>query len=742
MADTIRVEVTGRAANGGNNNATSSSQTINNTMGNGSGVSQNTTTPNPSANNFIPSYERMSQDIRREIMSRGVVMVPGSSNYNQIIQQITQQQRQLASQAITDKYDYKRSEVLQKQAEQENIINKKWDDKIADVVSRNPDNEERIRAVYDAKRQKELDNLSISTAMAIQNIAGEENQESNKVERDLQQAITALTEELRRGNPNSYLTGLREKYRESVWRRDNATTEEETREASLEARKIQADIARAMGGGNENPLQKFRAGWGVATAIGGIGLNAVNAYWANENAKINEINAAANGNAFGAMEADLARRRANWTAMGTGIGSVIGGAAGGILAAGGSMGIGTGAGIAMGAGIGGGAGSWLSSGLFSLLYGSEENQMRLGSMWADQEKRLQQFTDLALISSRRSGLGLDMERNSLLFGMSNRATANNISIYDLGYTSAQAAQNISQRIKQRGFADIDAFGSTDFSSAMTSDQLERVYGLSSGALSQLGSYDRYTLANGKNNANQNFANLIQSLRSRNTIGMTNEILRANEFLGYQTQLMEAQKSYMFAPSAEFAQRQLLAAQNAFGNNLDSRAISELAQMNTAIVKPQEGYAKTMTYDIIQQLFPETRGNLLAIRQKQYTENPEERMKIQQAMFNKLTDVYGGVDTTSGYLALSQYTGIESPERLKKWVEQMQQGMPTVETGSISKDVTPLKEQMQQVSKEMLKLQDSITQNISKEVSHLSGVADSMLTTFEAQLREIITELRR
>lgn len=741
MADTIRVEVTGRAANGGNNNTPSSSQTTNSTMG--SGVSQNTATSTSSTNNFIPSYERMSQDIRREIMSRGVVMVPGSANYNQIIQQISQQQRQLASEAITNKYDYRRSEVLQKHKEDEDNINKKWDDKINDLVSRNPANETRIREIYDSRRQRELDNLSISTAMAIQNISNEESQETNKVEKDLQQAITTLTEELRRGNPNSYLNNLREKYRETIWRRDNAATEEETREASIEARKIQADIARAMGGGNENPLQKFRAGWGVATTIGGIALNAVNAYWANENAKINEINAAANGNAFGAMEADLARRRANWTAMGTGIGSVIGGAAGGILAAGGSMGIGTGAGIAMGAGIGGGAGSWLSSGLFSLLYGSEENQMRLGSMWADQEKRLQQFTDLALISSRRSGLGLDAERNSLLSGIFNRTAANNISIYDLGYTSAQASQNISQRIRQRGFADIDAFGSTDFSSAMTSDQLERVYGLSSGSLSQLGSYDRYTLANGgRNNANQNFANLVQSLRSRNTLGMTNEILRANEFMGYQTQLMEAQKSYMFAPSAEYAQRQLLAAQNVFGNNLDSRAIAELSQMNSAIVKPQEGYAKTMTYDIIQQLFPETRGNLLAIRQKQYTEDPEERMKIQQAMFNKLTDVYGGVDTTSGYLALSQYTGIESPERLKKWVEQMQQGMPSIETGNIAKDVLPLKEQMQQVSKEMLKLQDNITQNISKEVSHLSGVADSMLTTFESQLREIISELRR
>lgn len=741
MADTIRVEVTGRAATSGGN-AAQPSQTTSNIS---SGVAQNANASTAtSPDNLVPSYERMAQDIRREIMSRGVVMVPGSSNYNQIVQQITQQQRQLASQAITDKYDYKRSEVLSQHSEREEAINQKWDEKIADVISRNPANEDRIRDVYDAKRQKELDNLSISTATALQNINNDENQETNKIERDLQQAIASLTEELRRGNPNSYIGSLRERYREAIWRRDNAETEAEAREASIEARKVQADIARAMGGG-ENPLQKFRAGWGVATTLGGIGINAVNAYWANENAKVNELNSAANGNAFGAMEADLARRRANWTAVGTGIGSALGAVGGGILAAGGSLGIGTGAGIAAGAGMGGGAGGWLSSGIFSLLYGSEENQMRLGSMWADQEKRIQQFTDLAFITNSRSGLGLNQERNDLLAGLSSgtRGTANNISIYDLGYTSAQASQNIAQRIKQRGFSDMDAYGATDFSTALTADQLERVYGMSSGSLSQLGSYDRYTLANGgRNNANQDFANLVQSLRSMNTLGMTNESLRANEFMGYQTQLMEAQKAYMEAPSAEYAQRQLLAAQNVFGNNLDSRAIAELGQMNQAIVRPQEGYAKTMTYDVIQQLFPQTRGNLLAIRQKQYSENPEDRMKIQQAMFNKLTDVYGDVNTTSGYLALSQYTGIENPERLRKWVQQMKSGLPTVETGDIAKDVAPLKEQMQEVSKEMLKLQDSITKDISDNVSHLSGVATEMLNTFRGQLNDIVNELRK
>ena len=227
-----------------------------------------------------------------------------------------------------------------------------------------------------------------------------------------------------------------------------------------------------------------------------------------------------------------------------------------------------------------------------------------------------------------------------------------------------------------------------------------------------------------------------------TLGMSGgQTLRANEFMSYQMQLMEMQKGWM-NPNSEFAIRQLLAAQSAFGNNLDDRAISEIGQMNNAITHPQEGYSKTLLYDVIQNEFKDTRGNLLAIRQKQFSDDPAVRERIQRAMFRRLTDMFGGVNTTSGYMALSQYTGIEDPDRLKAWVNRMQKGLPEVTEGSIATATAPIKDYTPQVTKEMMQYQDKTVVDINENLQSLAGVADQMLTTFRRQLQEIVTELRK
>ena len=53
---------------------------------------------------------------------------------------------------------------------------------------------------------------------------------------------------------------------------------------------------------------------------------------------------------------------------------------------------------AAGAGVGGGVGTWIGNNAFNLIYGEEVNQAKLGSMWADQEKRLNAYSQLALIA--------------------------------------------------------------------------------------------------------------------------------------------------------------------------------------------------------------------------------------------------------------------------------------------------------------------------------------------------------
>lgn len=680
----------------------------------------------------MPTYDRMAQDIRREILSRGVLMVPGSSNWNQMMNTISTTQKNNANKALDIKYDEKFNALdQQRKAERQSItddIEQKRRNALANTTD--PLRIAEINRNFDKELSKRLLKIDSKFAPEFAKLEGEANTERVKVEQDLTRIIQELTEELKRGNPDSYLNKLKHERQVAAWKRDNADTEDEVQKASKEIADIDKRIAKAMGR-NGNILQRFGAGWGSAVGVAKIGTDAWNAYLTNTGMQISEVSSAANGNAFAAMEQDYNRRKMIASAWGSGIGGVMLGTIGGLLGAFTSAGFGTGAGIAGGAALGTGAGAYLGSSIFSMMHGKEENQIKLGSLWSDQEKRIQEYNQLAMMV--RSGQGIGDTRERLMKGLRAYTTAGELNLYDLGYTSFQASKMFSQRLGQRGFmkSEDDAYYN-----ALNAEALERVYNMSNGSLGQLSAYDRYG-----NNANQDIANLVASLSRMGTIGMSGgQTLRANEFMSYQTQLMEMQKGWM-NPNADFAQRQLLAAQNIFGNNLDSRAISEIGQMNNAITNPQDGYAKVMTYDVIQQLFPETRGNLLAIKQKMFSNSAEDRMKIQRAMFDKISDVYGGIDTTSGYLAFSQYTGIQDPDRLRGWVRQMREGLPDVAKGSIQSDTEAMKEYIPKISKDMAKYQDTTILAISEQLGELKGVTDKMLITFNKQLNDIIEGLK-
>ena len=121
-------------------------------------------------------------------------------------------------------------------------------------------------------------------------------------------------------------------------------------------------------------------------------------YFDNQMSKYREISSAANGDVFGAMDQDLQRKRNNAVALGSGIGGIVGGVAGGIGTAMGSFGIGTGAGIGIGAAAGVGAGSWLGNMYYDIMYKDDEAQLALGRMWNEQQQKLSQFTDLAMVT--------------------------------------------------------------------------------------------------------------------------------------------------------------------------------------------------------------------------------------------------------------------------------------------------------------------------------------------------------
>lgn len=716
---------------------------------------------------FSPLRNQSANDIRREIMARGALLVPGSTNFTQLMNAVAGQQRASIQGNINSAYDVKRAEIDEAKRIAEDNVRKKQAEKLKNAEETSTDD------VTLATRKGKINDWAKEALKKIEerfkpqysDLESEQKNEEVKVEQDLAKAANDVVAELRKRKDGSYLGQLREEYQNAIWRRDTATSKEDAKDAANEAADINRRLSKAMA-----PTNRLQQILGITGSIGqGVNMlgKGVDIWRQNTLMEIGELNSAANGDAFGAAQQDLERRRMTSTGLGGIIGSIVGGIVGGIGAAFGSFGVGTAAGIGGGAVAGGALGTAASTAIFNWTHAAEEASIKLGQMWQQQEQRIQKFNSLAIISRGITGNSLTNEREWLmqLLNSGNNGyspgfigdNGSHVTFTDLGYTSDQASEIMAQRIKQRGFIGnssnytvngIPSLRDSEFKRAVESVALERVYNMSEGSLGQYSSYDRYGAYYKKdgtlvtpNNANQDMANLVASLNREKVLGMSGgQTLRANEFLGYQTQLMEMQKGWMDAPNAQYATRLLLAGQKAFGNNFDSRAINEISQIENTVTRPKEDYSKALLYDVIQEVMPETKGNLLAIRQAQYSDDPNVRMRIQQRMANRIQEVYGGLDTTSGYLAASHYYGIEDPKRLKALLNQYKKGLPTVATGNIQSDIEPMKEYTPEVSKEMLQYQDATILEISSKLSSLEGVATRILNDFNKKLQDIIDDL--
>ncbi len=690
--------------------------------------------------------DRLAADIRREIATRGVVLVPGTANFTTLMQQITRQVGDNNSQAITQKYAGLRTDLAQR-------IKQEGDDALAgprgqaimDTYNANLANAQTQadRDWAEDQKNKAIDALLtpiLKRGKQEGNSLDErEANEKQEAEKALSQAMQELTNEFRRGNPNSYLGKLREQYRVATWQRDNAESEDDVKRYSKEAKEISKKISEAQNGGEINRLAQVTGYAGTAMQIVNRGAQGYDAYWDTQMTHMRAMGSMARGDVFGAELQENAQERSNDTLMGAGIGTVVGGIVGGLLGAFTTFGFGTAAGIAGGMALGG-----MIGGGGGHVYGSyqtkdEDARAVMGQTLQGIEKQANGYNTYATMrNGTRGGAGIDSWRQTLISragtgysysgaededdaddimeNMSASSVASTLwseggssrfggaSLYDLGFNGGQFSEQVANRIRQRGYvrggfdkAEEDAFAQM---------ALERIYNLNDGAIGQLSAYDRYSTRTGKgytNNSTQDVANLVASLQSRNVVGFQNgQALRTQEYMGYQTQLMEAQKAWM-NPNSQYAQRQLLTAQNLFGNNIDSRAISELNQINSKVQNPGGGFADALMYDVIQKLHPDARGNLLKIRQYQYSNDANTNAEIQAAMAKRLEKIYGGVNTTSGYLAMSEFYGIKDPDRLAAWMGKggIKSGYnASIQKGDVDSTVSQIKGYTPEISKQL------------------------------------------
>lgn len=719
-------------------------------------------------NPAMPGSDRMVEDIRREISQRGVLLVPGTANFSTMMNTLQQNQRNVINSNILSKYDKNIESV-------EDAREKAHADVVDNIASAlqgelfgitDPFKIKGIKDKYSKLEEKEHDRVDAAFDPIIQRIQNDRAQAESESEDNLTRAIEELTAEIKQGNPDSYLNRLKDDYKTAIYKRDNAMTEADAIEASKEAAKIQERMARAQGA--PDPRMMRLAG-GAVTAAGLLG----NAWFQSNQISdrmqwglgIEQASSILNGNAFQAVRqrnAYESQQASTWWGAGMGAAGALGGAAigsmfGGVGAIpgyiiGGLIG-------ALAGGVGGQAGAYYLGGNRERV--REDYRAQASELWRAEEQRISQFNDLAMLTRENNGyVGgvrnwyINQSQDPLMkaimgdmggFGNETAPAVNaagafnpnnqGLDLYDLGYTSPEFAQQAARRIKQRGMVRGDSI-----ENALYADALERIFSLSSGALGTLSQYDRF----GRNNANQDFADLAGTLDRLGTTGMRQGAwARSDEFLGYMTQLSQSQRSTFLTVDNARSARQVATGQAMFGDKFGAEAMRGIEAVNNQVQNPGGGYAKTMLYDVIQELYPDTRGDIRKIREAQY--DPSKQNAIQKAFAQRVQEMYGGADTTSGFLAFEEIYGINNPNVLNPIVKQMTEG-GGLEATKLSKanqeelvkpisqgDYTP------QVTKELHKTADAQMAELLNCEKDLVQISQDLLKIIRQDIKETLKE---
>lgn len=668
----------------------------------------------------MPTTDRLVGDIRAEITRRGVMLIPGTQNFNTMMNTLQQQQRSNLMGQIDNQRDARLQDIDKRADSLMDEIKTRVDiSRASELAGSDPLLSKSINDRWDKKLERERTAAGAMFEREEAAVNAETDQQRAEAEQNLTEAIQRLTEELSQGNKDSYLNQLRDKYKEQIWMRDNAATEDEVREHSREAAKIQERMQRAMSGSALSPFAL--RGVGAAASALMMGAHGLSTYLRQSddmawNLGIEQAGSVLSGNAFNAIR----QRNAREIAMNEGIGQTVGGVVGGGLGflggayLGGQIGAAGGpwgaiAGAVLGA-IGGALGAW--GGQQVAYYGwnrpklRENAQVNAADLWRQEEQRMLQFNDLAMLT-RGNVTNVDAVRNWYMMGatrdyLSNSQNQNTVNtevpgavqgkwgtapttnafdeysdfnLYDLGYTAPEFAQKAAQRIKQRGFAD-----HLSVNRALYSEALERIFSMNSGTLGQLSGYDRFwrkETIDGKrmlvrNDANQDFSNLAVTLAEMGTTGMQQGAwARSDEFAGYMSQLQGSQRSTFLTVDNARAGRQVATGQQMFGDKFGAEAMQGIQAVNNQVQNPGGGFAKTLLYDVIQELYPETRGDLRKIKMAQY--DPEKQNRIQKEYAKRIASIYGGPDTTTGFLAFQDIYGIQNPNILNPIAKQMVSG---------------------------------------------------------------------
>lgn len=559
---------------------------------------------------FFPTDERMISDIRREMQSRGVLLVPGSQGLQQIIGQYRQQLSQQSAIQVEQQFQPRRDALTQKRREELARIDRQLEDFYRPGLESSSE-EERRGAGEALNRDRKLKEAQLNRRIQKEReaIDAEEASAKSQAEAELTDAIKRLTDAMERESksnpelPDSYVNRLRTQQKALIKERDAAEDESGAIAASKRLAEVNEKLRRAMTG-EDTTQNRGGGGWGVALS----GMRGFEQFGS----------AAASGN-LGGMISGIG-------GAGVGIASAVGGLSLGAAAT--AMGV-VGLLAAIGAGI-------QSSGA-----------------------RYDELSGLAAFRGTIPGV-MNLGNGAKTVGSTIRtSTLGGRGVYnyaDLGMSEIDFANEADRRIRARGMSD-DWFNET-----YRQIGLERNYALREGSLMSAGAYDRYGIAGTE--AAVRLVNMLSSIQGSGV--SQGDFTRVQEKLDIQQQIMGSYASRVDRPDYDVANRVVAAMSAVRGITQDSRIGSDYAVMQNALQNPMNDRMKALIYGTIEDIMPHTRGRMDLIDQALRSDKKEG--EILQAVIQRVNQMYGGFDTQMGYFAFKNvFRGI-APERLKGYIE--------------------------------------------------------------------------
>ena len=581
-------------------------EVIGNSSG-GSAAPQPSIGSSSSSSSMIPDNSRMIEDIRREMHSRGVLMVPGTNNMSQLINQYGQNLRSDVNDRITDQFDSRRQDIQNKyRAKYQEIEDNLEKQKQQRLAGSGTPNDPFLIAEIDQQQERVRNQLFKKYGqMQDQEEAAldqEEAEARKTADEELTKAIKELTDYFKREeksgvDENSYIGKLRAQQRELIQQRESAKTEDEAAGYSRQLAEVNEKLREVLsgesgenGGGRRFQDPVMQTTRGIQQLLGGL--------------------------------------------QGGDISSVIMGAgATGVALSGASM-----------------ATAMKALGWIGLVAGAAKGL-------SDTRKDYESMSGLAALRSPSLGYAGGESMHYLNANIADMRYQG-LSFTDYGMDRSEFASEAARRAKQRGIGD------NFFEETMKQIGLERNLALDSGALGAAGQYDRYGIS-----STDAIARLVTMLNGIKGSGVDyTDFTRVQEKFNIQQQIMSGYMSRSDKPNYDVANQSVAALSAVRGITQDARLGSDYAQFQNAIQNPANDRMRALIYGAVADIMPETAGRMDLIDRA--IRNPENEGKIMQAVIQRITAQFGGTDTQMGYFVLKNLFPNIAPDRLDSYIKDL------------------------------------------------------------------------